>query len=854
MKRFLSIILALALVISMIPATFATEGESAAIVDTELEYVFSREAVGKASEKTAAFGDATYETIVTDLSDKYSYVGARSLASGALRANVANYAVRIGNIGDANNGLVFKLNVPNPGVYIPSFVFCPWVSGAQATLYLVKDTDAEAKNWNMADGGGSGGIVAAIGNAEQENNVSIKLGTTETYLETGDTKTSDTDEFERIKLDSGGYYLVIYLSGVHKDATQLAATTKPYNEIWFKSFKLQRLPTVSVTCNDTAIEIGKQTTVAASALDATDVETTAEYTYSSSSDAIATVDADGVVTGVSGGTATITATATIDGYEVSGSVDVVVIPEDMGNDGVTLEYIFKTSVLTEETIAAAQAGSGWDDRGLLMNLAFVNDYSALNGTTAPWAFGNFVGYSYHMQNNVLMTMNKSNYGDETRNPFFALKLKVSNKGWYKLAVDLNKADFGTAANVYILPVGDIETIDRTHIANEKAIGTFDVTLGSSDVGKVYIPKRGDYYIFMDFNTQNPTTYNNEGKHYLYLNKIILSATDAPTPDAVDSGISFAATANIDADITVEGFDYNGAVDEVPTGTEIKVTAPEKVGDYEFKYWKTGFDNSKNYVSNSNVYEFTALTNIFLTAVYDKADIASDDEVKVEFYNGNKQFISETAIAKGTAFSTIKPANASMTGLIFKGWGTVAGDLTDTSTFDENTRVVAQYEETGNAISGTIYADYAERAENTYGAEIELENANAKYWMRNGKIVGYGTKYTHFAWAGTKITSSVASIEKNPIVVLETTPVDGAYMIEYDKGNKTIAEVGILFGSSAKITIDSCNSKATSQWNKAHGQFAATPYGDVSESYARGYMIYGSAGNYKVIYTDAVEIQ
>jgi len=460
---------------------------------------------------------------------------------------------------------------------------------------------------------------------------------------------------------------------------------------------------------------------------------------------------------------------------------------------------------------------------------------------------------------VLMTMNKSNYGDETRNPFFALKLKVSNKGWYKLAVDVNQANFGTAANVYILPVGDIEKIDRTHIANEKAIGTFDVRLGSSDVGNVYIPKRGNYYIFMDFNSKNPTTQGTSTRHYLYLNKIILSATDAPTPDTVDSEISFAATANIDADITVEGFDYNGTVDSVEAGTTVKVTAPKQVGDYEFKYWKTGYDNSKNCVSASNAYEFTALTNIFLTAVYDKADVTSDNEVKVEFYNGNKQFISETTIAKDAAFSTIKPANPSMAGLTFKGWATDEGLLTDASTFDEDTRVVAQYEEAGNAISGTIYADYAERAENTYGAEITLENANAKYWMRDGKIVGYGTKYTHFAWAGTKITSSIANIEKKPIVVLETAPVDGAYMIEYDSADKNILEVGILFGNSTNIKVNSCYAKATSQEKAAHGQFAAKAASGESVSagmqgYARGYLIYGSAGNYNVIYTDAVAVQ
>ena len=77
------------------------------------------------------------------------------------------------------------------------------------------------------------------------------------------------------------------------------------------------------------------------------------------------------------------------------------------------------------------------------------------------------------------------------------------------------------------------------------------------------------------------------------------------------------------------------------------------------------------------------------------------------------------------------------------------------------------------------------------------------------------------------------------------------MIEYDAGNKQIIETGILFGE-ATVEIGSCEYKATSQWNKSHGQFTALPSGD--ENYARGYLIYNDGGVYKVIYTEAVAVK
>ena len=85
----------------------------------------------------------------------------------------------------------------------------------------------------------------------------------------------------------------------------------------------------------------------------------------------------------------------------------------------------------------------------------------------------------------------------------------------------------------------------------------------------------------------------------------------------------------------------------------------------------------------------------------------------------------------------------------------------------------------------------------------------------------------------------------PIVVLEDTTVDGAYMIEYDAAGYEIVEVGIVFGND-DATVGSCTSKATSQRNANHGQFAAIPSG--GESGARGYIIYKDGSVNRIVYS------
>ncbi|MBQ3224937.1 MAG: hypothetical protein IJB42_04450, partial [Oscillospiraceae bacterium] len=129
--------------------------------------------------------------------------------------------------------------------------------------------------------------------------------------------------------------------------------------------------------------------------------------------------------------------------------------------------------------------------------------------------------------------------------------------------------------------------------------------------------------------------------------------------------------------------------------------------------------------------------------------------------------------------------------------------------------------------------------------------NFTCWKRDGKVVSYNQEYTYYLWDDTAITESTEEIpetaysgdKKLPLIVLESGN-GGAYMIEYDKADFEIVEVGILFGSG-DVTVDSCSAKYTSQRNSAHGQFTAKASGT-----AKGYLIYKDGDAYKVIYATA----
>ena len=319
------------------------------------------------------------------------------------------------------------------------------------------------------------------------------------------------------------------------------------------------------------------------------------------------------------------------------------------------------------------------------------------------------------------------------------------------------------------------------------------------------------------------------------------AEEETTSTELTGNISFAAGADIQYKIAEETYTSISANNTVQIPVASSVTV--KVTDTEdFAGWVRGTKDSGVWVSSDPEYEFYIMSPTYLTPVYTTPEETATHAV--EFWDENGAYVDTITATNGKA---VLPTS---------GYGVVGGSLNGWW-IDEETQLLE-----GDIVAEGITRAVAQYNYGDFGKSIFNSDDSAKYWKRDDITVAYGSEYTYYQWNGAEtITFGTEAIEKNPLVVLDSTPVDGAYMIEYDKGNASeIVEAGILFGSTAEIHIGSTDgSKAASQRNgvdenvdDGHGQFCAKPNAKGSSDYARGYLIYrGTDNKLYVIYTAAL---
>ncbi len=324
-------------------------------------------------------------------------------------------------------------------------------------------------------------------------------------------------------------------------------------------------------------------------------------------------------------------------------------------------------------------------------------------------------------------------------------------------------------------------------------------------------------------------------------EIIFNVPKDGESTAISATASFVATSNIGISVSVSGIEYTDTIGKGDRGSLVTVTAPAVEG-YVFRFWKRGSDDNGTYISSEAQYSFKLMTHTYLTAVYDKVE---PDSSTVEFFNGNGELVDCVNVDRGTSFSSVTPPTVSLTGFAFLRWSADEDEI-----INGTLRTVALYEEKGNAISGTVTVNGEDIGTIGYGDEVKCISDNEGFtcWKRDGNIVSYDREYLYYVWDATVITESDEDCVQMPIVFLDD-PANGAFMIEYDAGDKEICETGILFGNSSDISVNSCSSKVTSQRNATHGQLTAKPGGE--ESFAKGYMIYKDGNKFGVIYSDAV---
>ncbi len=278
-----------------------------------------------------------------------------------------------------------------------------------------------------------------------------------------------------------------------------------------------------------------------------------------------------------------------------------------------------------------------------------------------------------------------------------------------------------------------------------------------------------------------------------------------------------------------------AVGEVAIGTSVEATATANEG-YEFAYWRNG---AGTVLSTEKTETFKFNTNTAVYAEFIKLPDADATEVPIYFYNGNGTLLESKNVEKGTAFGSSKIANPSLTGFAFAGWS-----VDDNAIINALTRAVALYDDSDEKF--TVTADGAViTSDATYGSEVTVtsNNPDFKAWKLGDKIVSYNKSYTFYVWGNVTLTSATKG-EAAPVAALTT--VEGKPMLIYSApADCEILEAGILFGNSA--TIGSYDSKAFAK--ESTGQFTAEPNGAEDDKTARGYLIFKKDNVIRVIYAD-----
>ncbi|MBQ7119612.1 MAG: S8 family serine peptidase [Oscillospiraceae bacterium] len=410
-----------------------------------------------------------------------------------------------------------------------------------------------------------------------------------------------------------------------------------------------------------------------------------------------------------------------------------------------------------------------------------------------------------------------------------IKLRV------KFSSDLNLDDISVmlSSKKMEATMNDTDAIIHIGKTEETSDGVYEAVISSARLKKALGETIDGSILHLSLTSRNMVNTRSE--------QIVFKMPENGESVAISATASFVATSNIGEKISVSGIEYTNTIGKAERGSVVTVTAPA-VDGYVFRFWKRGSADNGVYISSAAKYTFKLMTHTYLTAIYDKVE---PDSSTVEFFNGNGELVEYVSVADGTRFSDITAPKVSLTGYEFLRWS-----ADEEMEINGTLRTVAIYEDSGNAISGSVTVNGKAVGEVKYGDEVKCTSQSPDFtcWRRDGNVVSYNRQYSYYVWDGTDIRESDEDCEILPVVYLDD-PANGAFMIEYDAGGKLICETGILFGDSTDISVNSCSSKVTSQRNTDHGQLTAKPGGE--ELFARGYMIYMDGDKFGVIYSSAI---
>ncbi|MBR5543393.1 MAG: hypothetical protein IKU65_04785 [Oscillospiraceae bacterium] len=383
-------------------------------------------------------------------------------------------------------------------------------------------------------------------------------------------------------------------------------------------------------------------------------------------------------------------------------------------------------------------------------------------------------------------------------------------------------------------INDTTAVDAT----KYLIGSFDPSEGTTKViSQSYnFPKAGNYTFVVEFDdshTDNPGTVSNleSGLAYLKLTQIVEKSAEEiasepltaaketiknvnpenPTPSTNAEGTS--ATVNVlatDFDEATLGTVIDAQAKTA--GDKVTVEAPE-IGGYRFRYWAKGFGAKRVAVSEEDTYTFTAARGAnYVYAVYTKT--GTPEKTIVEFYNANRQLVSRKEYAVGAEI--VAPALPDTTFGEAKAWVDAEGEAFVAGTVAETAIMVyvAEYDETSDK-TVTITANGTEgitgAGEVAYGTDVTLEAPNREnktgfkvfaYWEdAEAGIISFDRKYKFAAVADRTLTAVYADYAPIKRDITKIVAVKNGDIITAEfVGCGDALERGFSFSSGAKAVM------------------------------------------------------
>ena len=424
----LSLVLAIAMLVSLLPAITVSAGNEEL---HSLDYVFASAALATPCADYTDIPKVSDLTLNREVSTGYwEYVTRRSMGFALYSAGAQTSMSAVSAVpGDYSVSL--KITVDKAGEYVPTLNYHPMPYSGLFDTYLVDTSYTSNPGKTFFD---KATLEKMIEDADTEDSGVYKTVSVDTYAASGkDTDPTVSVSGGAINLEAKDYYLVFILSTGAVESTHPKSKTYAY----IHSFNLTEKGSISVNVvsADEAIKPGATTTVTGTVLNG-ETPVSADITYTSSDKSIATVDATtGVVTAVSAGKATITASATVGGENVSGTVEITVLP--LESDPV---YVF--SALG----ANAELSSSVD-----LITSYIN--TAKSTSTGEWMHHASIGlYGSRVLYNDYLTFSASLKTPVEGERSMVLKLRVDEAGKYKPELVFDKNTVSSYVSAYLVSV------------------------------------------------------------------------------------------------------------------------------------------------------------------------------------------------------------------------------------------------------------------------------------------------------------------------------------------------------------------------------------------------------------------